>query len=247
MSLIWPQLYQHRPGRKLNDSISSREQAISEESRFLCHRYLSRKMRRLSLTIGSANLAQVKSFKRRTDEHTTLIICQLIETMEQLYPDIYNNIATNLHISTFTERILCQDFGRFTEVLFKNGMKWSLVLAYFAFCGGLAEECVRHGNARLINSILNWNESFVSSHLGKWIVAEGGWPGLVEYFRKASLQPDINATPGRVARVAGTTMTSLKAKTRSLMKTYTLDITIHFGSYEMVKVDKELENSQKCR
>ena len=132
-------------------------------------------MRRLSLTIGSANLAQVKSFKRRTDEHTTLIICQLIETMEQLYPDIYNNIATNLHISTFTERILCQDFGRFTEVLFKNGMKWSLVLAYFAFCGGLAEECVRHGNARLINSILNWNESFVSLHLGKWVAAEGGW------------------------------------------------------------------------
>ena len=42
----------------------------------------------------------------------------------------------------------------------------------------------------------------------------------MEYFRKASHQPDINATPGRVARVAGTTMTSFKAKTKSLMKTF---------------------------
>ena len=175
MSIIWPQLYQHRPGRKLNKQLTATEQEIAEQARFLCHRYMSRKMRRSALAMGSASMANVKSFKQRTDEHTTLIICQLIETIEQLYPDTYNNISTNLHISNFNERLLCQDFSRFLEELFRHGIKWSLILAYFAFCGGLAEDCVRHSQARLITPILNWHHCFVSLRLSHWIKEQGGW------------------------------------------------------------------------
>ena len=175
MSLIWPHLYQHRPGRKINISLSATEQKVAEESRFLCHRYLSRKMRRSGLALGSANLAHVKSFSHRTDEHATLAICQMVETIEQLYPDTFSNVSTNLHISSFNERQLCQDFGRFAEALFKNGVKWPLILAYFAFCGGLAEECVRHGNARLIISVMNWSDCYMSMHLTVWIKEQGGW------------------------------------------------------------------------
>lgn len=175
MSLIWPQLYQHRPGRVLSVCLSSTELAVAEESRFLCHRYFSRKMRRSGLALGSANLAHVKSFSHRTDEHTTLVICQMIETMEQLYPDTFTSVTTNMHVSSFNERHLCQDFGRFAEALFKSGVKWPLILAFFAFCGGLAEECVRHGNARLITSVMNWSDCYVSTNLAVWIAEQGGW------------------------------------------------------------------------
>ena len=174
MSLTWPQLYQHRPGRKISRS-SATEEKVREESRFLCHRYLSRKMRRSGMAIGSANLANMKSFNHRTDEHATLVICQMIETMETLYPETFNNVATNMHVSSFNERLLCQDFSRFVKALFINGIKWPLILAYFAFCGGLAEECVRHGNARLIASVMNWSDCYVSIHLATWIKEQGGW------------------------------------------------------------------------
>lgn len=181
MSVIWPHLYQHRPGRKLAVNLSSTEIEIAEISRFLCHRYFSRKMRRSGLPLRSGSLAHVKSFSHRTDEHTTLEICQMIETMEQLYPDIFNSVTTNMHVSSFHERQLCQDFSRFAEALFKNGIKWSLLLAYFAFCGGLAEECMRNGKPRLVTSVMNWSHCFISMHLVVWIEEQGGWVSLQKW------------------------------------------------------------------
>ena len=178
MSLIWPQLYQHRPGRKVTTQLSPADERIKEESRFLCHRYLSRKMRRSGLALGSANLASIKSFNHRTDEHATLVICQMIEMMEQLYPETFSNVSTHMHVSSFNERLLCQDFSRFVEALFMNGIKWPLILAYYAFCGGLAEECARHGNARLIASVMNWSDCYVSMQMASWIREQGGWVSL---------------------------------------------------------------------
>eukprot|EP00794_Sanderia_malayensis_P016220 gene16220-17853_t len=147
MPLLWTKLYRYQPERgvKMANNTKNNNNNINEEiaaqARFLGHRYLSRKMRRMALAMGTASLKNVKEFEHRLDEQTTLIFCQLIETLEQLYPETYGNISSHILLSSFNERQLCQDFAKFCEELFQNGIKSSLLLAFFAFGGGLAEEC----------------------------------------------------------------------------------------------------------
>ncbi len=182
MSVLWTKLYQHRRYNSQDTENYNFDEEISEQARFLGHRYLSRKMRRSALAMGTASLKQVKNFGHRIDEHTTLIICQLVEALEQLHPETYNNISANMLISNFNERHLCQDFSRFVEELFQNGIKWSLIMAFFAFSGGLAEECARHGCSRTLLSILNWIHCFTSLRLSIWIKEQGGWVNKLSAF-----------------------------------------------------------------
>jgi len=188
MAILWSKLYKHRPDKEVDDAKRTSDFEITEQARFLGHRYMTRKMRRSALTMGTASLKQVKSFQHRTEEHTTLIICQLIETLEYLHPETYGNISANMLISNFNERPLCQDFATFAEELFQNGVKWPLILAFYAFCGALAEECTRHGCSRTLLSILNWIHCFTALRLSLWIKEQGGWNGLVEHFKSSSLK-----------------------------------------------------------
>ena len=174
MAVLWSKLYQHRPGRPIegkSDSVST----VAEQAKFLGHRYMSRKMRRLALAKGTTSLKQIQSFDCKPNEQTTLTICQLIETLELLYPETYGNISTNLHLSNFNTRTLCQDFATFSDALFRNGIRWPLILAFLAFSGALAEECTRHGRSNTILSILNWIQCFTALRLSPWIEERGGW------------------------------------------------------------------------
>ena len=148
---------------------------ISDQACYICYRNIRKRLRRDSIPGGCISNVRAPTFQSEVDEDIVMDISLLVEALERSHPKTYSNISIHLQTPLDKERIVMTEFRKFTQELFRNGIKWSLVLALLAFTCALSEECARQGCSRFINRILQTLRQLMENNLNKWILQHGGW------------------------------------------------------------------------
>lgn len=86
----------------------------------------------------------------------------------------FAEMSSQLHLTPFTAR------GRFATVveeLFRDGVNWGRIVAFFEFGGVMCVESVNREMSPLVDSIALWMTEYLNRHLHNWIQDNGGWVG----------------------------------------------------------------------
>lgn len=91
----------------------------------------------------------------------------------------FAEMSSQLHLTPFTAR------GRFATVveeLFRDGVNWGRIVAFFEFGGIMCVESVNREMASLVDNIALWMTEYLNHHLHTWIQDNGGWDAFVELY-----------------------------------------------------------------
>ncbi|XP_023386902.1 apoptosis regulator Bcl-2 isoform X1 [Pteropus vampyrus] len=115
-----------------------------------------------------------------------LTLRQAGDDFSRRYRRDFAEMSSQLHLTPFTAR------GRFATVveeLFRDGVNWGRIVAFFEFGGVMCVESVNREMSPLVDSIALWMTEYLNRHLHTWIQDNGGWPQTKE-----------RTTPGRHGR-----------------------------------------------
>lgn len=137
-----------------------------------------------------------------------LALRQAGDEFSRRYQRDFAQMSGQLHLTPFTAR------GRFVAVveeLFRDGVNWGRIVAFFEFGGVMCVESVNREMSPLVDSIAAWMTEYLNRHLHNWIQDNGGWvrppvaPSLSRLWPAAGGAPGVGSAPGRVGggRVRG--------------------------------------------
>ncbi|XP_021561642.1 apoptosis regulator Bcl-2 [Carlito syrichta] len=68
-------------------------------------------------------------------------------------------------------------FATVVEELFRDGVNWGRIVAFFEFGGVMCVESVNREMSPLVDNIALWMTEYLNRHLHTWIQDNGGWVG----------------------------------------------------------------------
>ncbi|XP_061202642.1 apoptosis regulator Bcl-2 [Neopsephotus bourkii] len=108
-----------------------------------------------------------------------LALRQAGDEFSRRYQRDFAQMSGQLHLTPFTAR------GRFVAVveeLFRDGVNWGRIVAFFEFGGVMCVESVNREMSTLVGSIAAWMTEYLNRHLHNWIQDNGGWDAFVELY-----------------------------------------------------------------
>ncbi|XP_057169335.1 apoptosis regulator Bcl-2 isoform X2 [Ursus arctos] len=102
-----------------------------------------------------------------------LTLRQAGDDFSRRYRRDFAEMSSQLHLTPFTAR------GRFATVveeLFRDGVNWGRIVAFFEFGGVMCVESVNREMSPLVDNIALWMTEYLNRHLHTWIQDNGGWP-----------------------------------------------------------------------
>ncbi|KAJ7338462.1 hypothetical protein JRQ81_012332 [Phrynocephalus forsythii] len=102
--------------------------------------------------------------------HSTLR--QAGDEFARRYHRDFAQMSGQLHLTPFTAR---SRFVAVVEELFRDGVNWGRIVAFFEFGGMLCVESVSREMSPLVDSIAAWMTEYLNRHLQNWIQDNGGW------------------------------------------------------------------------
>lgn len=112
------------------------------------------------------------------------------DEFELRYRRAFSDLTSQLHITPGTAY---QSFEQVVNELFRDGVNWGRIVAFFSFGGALCVESVDKEMQVLVSRIATWMATYLNDHLEPWIQDNGGWvrtTPLVCSFSLASGQRD---------------------------------------------------------
>lgn len=154
---------------------------MSYESRELVSHYLYYRISRHGYVweeaVGSSAGSSPASAAR---DKLHRVLREVGDGFERQYQQEFADIALQMRFEPEGAR------GRFdavAEELFRDGINWGRIVAFFVFGGTLCvESCKRRDMAPLVDSIAAWMTAYLDSSLGTWISANGDWDAFVELY-----------------------------------------------------------------
>ncbi|KAM4841412.1 apoptosis regulator Bcl-2 [Thomomys bottae] len=108
-----------------------------------------------------------------------LTLRQAGDDFSRRYRRDFAEMSSQLHLTPFTAR------GRFATVveeLFRDGVNWGRIVAFFEFGGVMCVESVNREMSPLVDNIALWMTEYLNRHLHTWIQDNGGWDAFVELY-----------------------------------------------------------------
>ncbi|XP_003474124.2 apoptosis regulator Bcl-2 isoform X1 [Cavia porcellus] len=108
-----------------------------------------------------------------------LTLRQAGDDFSRRYRQDFAEMSSQLHLTPFTAR------GRFATVveeLFRDGVNWGRIVAFFEFGGVMCVESVNREMSPLVDNIALWMTEYLNRHLHTWIQDNGGWDAFVELY-----------------------------------------------------------------
>nr|XP_033819142.1 bcl-2-like protein 1 isoform X1 [Geotrypetes seraphini] len=101
------------------------------------------------------------------------------DEFELRYRRAFSDLTSQLYITPDTAY---QSFEQVVSELFRDGVNWGRIIAFFSFGGALCVESVDKEMAGLVQNIITWMTLFFSQHLEPWIQENGGWNAFVDLY-----------------------------------------------------------------
>ncbi|XP_036178285.1 bcl-2-like protein 1 isoform X3 [Myotis myotis] len=99
------------------------------------------------------------------------------DEFELRYRRAFSDLTSQLHITPGTAY---QSFEQVVNELFRDGVNWGRIVAFFSFGGALCVESVDKEMQVLVSRIATWMATYLNDHLEPWIQENGGWGGCWE-------------------------------------------------------------------
>lgn len=101
------------------------------------------------------------------------------EEFELRYRRAFSDLTCQLHITLDTAY---QSFEQVVHELFRDGINWGRIVAFFSFGGALCFESANKEMEVLIPRIIEWMATYLDTALGPWIQTNGGWEAFVSLY-----------------------------------------------------------------
>lgn len=101
------------------------------------------------------------------------------DEFELRYRRAFSDLTSQLHITPGTAY---QSFEQVVNELFRDGVNWGRIVAFFSFGGALCVESVDKEMQVLVSRIASWMATYLNDHLEPWIQDNGGWDTFVELY-----------------------------------------------------------------
>lgn len=129
-------------------------------------------------------LSTIMSSVENVPEDLHEAIVNLSEKLMNDYRDSFSDMPNQLKI---TENTISSTFKAVTSELFVDGgISWGRIVAFFSFGGALCEWCQEKEIPRAFPTVEELMVAYINSHLITWIHANGGWDGLVDFYKHLS-------------------------------------------------------------
>ncbi|KAI7809296.1 putative apoptosis regulator Bcl-2-like [Triplophysa rosa] len=94
------------------------------------------------------------------------------DELERLYQSDFAEMSKQLHLTSITAH---QRFTAVIDELFRDGVNWGRILAFFEFGGTVCVECVNKEMTAQVDNIAGWMTEYLNGPLHGWIQENGGW------------------------------------------------------------------------
>lgn len=101
------------------------------------------------------------------------------DEFELRYRRAFSDLTSQLHITPGTAY---QSFEQVVNELFRDGVNWGRIVAFFSFGGALCVESVDKEMQVLVERIASWMATYLTDHLDPWIQDNGGWERFVDLY-----------------------------------------------------------------
>lgn len=117
----------------------------------------------------------------RHDPYSALhnVLREAGDELESLYQSDFAEMSKQLHVTSITAH---QRFNAVIDELFRDGVNWGRIIAFFEFGGTVCAECVNKEMTGQVDNIAVWMADYLNGPLHGWIRENGGWEAFVELY-----------------------------------------------------------------
>lgn len=101
------------------------------------------------------------------------------DELERLYQLDFAEMSRQLYLTSTTAK---RRFAEVIDELFRDGVNWGRIIAFFEFGGTVCVECMSKEMSSQVDNIAEWMTEYLNGPLNSWIQDNGGWvgPGSVQ-------------------------------------------------------------------
>lgn len=101
------------------------------------------------------------------------------DELESLYRTDLSQLSKRLRVAPVGAEQ--RRFAAVTDELFRDGVNWGRVVAFFEFGAMVCVQCAPRGDAE---NVARWMTEYLNGPLNVWIQENGGWDAFVELYTK---------------------------------------------------------------
>ncbi|CAI5641148.1 apoptosis regulator Bcl-2 [Oreochromis niloticus] len=118
----------------------------------------------------------------QSDPHAGIhrVLREAGDELERLYQPDFTEMSRQLHLTSATAQ---RRFAEVIDELFRDGVNWGRIIAFFEFGGTVCVECASNeGMSSQVDNIADWMTEYLNGPLNSWIQDNGGWDAFVELY-----------------------------------------------------------------
>ncbi|KAM4604553.1 bcl-2-like protein 1 isoform 1-T2 [Discoglossus pictus] len=123
--------------------------------------------------------AQQHGAQSTVHKHVQLTLQEASQEFELRYQRAFCDLTSQLHI---TQDTAYQSFEQVVGELFRDGINWGRIVAFFSFGGALCVESANKEMESLQPMIIQWMATYLDTHLQPWIQGNGGWEAFISLY-----------------------------------------------------------------
>ncbi|KAM6920455.1 apoptosis regulator Bcl-2 isoform 1-T1 [Lycodopsis pacificus] len=102
------------------------------------------------------------------------------DELERLYQPDFTEMSRQLYLTSTTAQ---RRFAEVIDELFRDGVNWGRIIAFFEFGGTVCVECAaKEEMVSQVDNIAEWMTEYLNGPLNNWIQDNGGWDAFVELY-----------------------------------------------------------------
>ncbi|XP_072220423.1 apoptosis regulator Bcl-2 isoform X2 [Leuresthes tenuis] len=102
------------------------------------------------------------------------------DELERLYQLDFTEMSRQLYLTSTTSK---RRFAEVIDELFRDGVNWGRIIAFFEFGGTVCVECsTKEEMTSQVDNIAEWMTEYLNGSLNSWIQDNGGWDAFVELY-----------------------------------------------------------------
>ena len=140
---------------------------------------LVRRCREASTGPDTESIPHLHKRLPQSDPHAAIhrVLREAGDELERLYQPDFTEMSRQLYLTSTTAQ---RRFAEVIDELFRDGVNWGRIIAFFEFGGTVCVECVsKEDMTPQVDNIAEWMTEYLNGPLNSWIQDNGGWVGLI--------------------------------------------------------------------